>query len=132
MTPDLQGYAGHYTLGSLAPRLLGQCSLGSPGSPPPRQRSHTGSGPLSATCSPISTDPSPLLSIDFSCGPLSVPLCSYIALCFRLLAQSAAACSRWFLARRFFCPEDGGDTSLRNVRSYKIYTALHPRRRHSS
>jgi hypothetical protein len=60
MTPDLQGYSGQCTLGSLAPRLLGQCSLGSPGFSP-RQRSSAISGPLSATCSPISTDPTPLL-----------------------------------------------------------------------
>jgi hypothetical protein len=39
---------------------------------------------------------------------------------------------RWFLARGFFYPEDGGDTFLRNVGSHKIYTASHPRRRHSS
>jgi hypothetical protein len=30
MTPDLQAYAGQCTLGSLAPRLLGQCPIGSP------------------------------------------------------------------------------------------------------
>jgi hypothetical protein len=41
-------------------------------------------------------------------------------------------CSRWFLARGFFYPEDGGDIFLRNVGSHKIYTAPHPRRRHSS
>jgi hypothetical protein len=29
-------------------------------------------------------------------------------------------------------PEDGGDTFLRNVGSHKIYTAPHPKRRHSS
>jgi hypothetical protein len=46
--------------------------------------------------------------------------------------QSAANYSRWFLARGFFYPEDGGDTILRNVGSHKIYTATHPRRRHSS
>jgi hypothetical protein len=39
---------------------------------------------------------------------------------------------RWFLPRGFFYPEDGGDTFLRNVGSHKIYTAPHPRRRHSS
>jgi hypothetical protein len=39
---------------------------------------------------------------------------------------------RWFLARGFFYPEDGGDTFLRNVCSHKIYTAPHLRRRHSS
>jgi hypothetical protein len=46
--------------------------------------------------------------------------------------QSAATCSRWFLAGRFFYPEDGGDTFLRNVGSHKIYTAPHPTRRHST
>jgi hypothetical protein len=30
-------------------------------------------------------------------------------------SQSAATCSRWFPARGFFIPEDGGDTFLRNV-----------------
>jgi hypothetical protein len=46
MKPDLQGYAGQCTLDSLASRLLGQCSLGSPGFPPPPKRSYTGSGLL--------------------------------------------------------------------------------------
>jgi hypothetical protein len=41
-------------------------------------------------------------------------------------------CSCWFLARGFFYPEDGGDAFIRNVGSHKIYTAPHPRRRHSS
>jgi hypothetical protein len=36
------------------------------------------------------------------------------------LEQVAADCS---LARRFFNPEDGGDTFLRNVGSHKIHTA---------
>jgi hypothetical protein len=45
---------------------------------------------------------------------------------------AAATCSSWFLASGFFYPEDGGDTFLRNVGSHKIYTAPHPRRRHSS
>jgi hypothetical protein len=36
------------------------------------------------------------------------------------------------LARGFLYPEDRGDTFLRNVGSHKIYTAPHPRRRHSS
>jgi hypothetical protein len=31
----------------------------------------------------------------------------------------------------FVYPEDGGDMSLQNVRSHKIYWARHPRRRHS-
>jgi hypothetical protein len=43
----------------------------------------------------------------------------------------AATCSCWFLARGFFYHEDGGDMLLRNVGSHKIYTAPHPRRRHS-
>jgi hypothetical protein len=47
-------------------------------------------------------------------------------------AVAAATCSRWFLARGFFYLEDGGVTFLRNVGSHKIYTAPHPRRRHSS
>jgi hypothetical protein len=38
--------------------------------------------------------------------------------------QSAATCSRWFLACGFFYPEDGGDTLLRNVGSHKTYTAV--------
>jgi hypothetical protein len=80
---------------------------------------------------PVSTDPSPLLCIDFPCGPLSLPSCSHIAGCFRLVTQSAAICSRWFLARGFFCPEDGGDTFLRNIGLHNIYTASYPRRRNS-
>jgi hypothetical protein len=31
---------------------------------------------------------------------------------FRLVTQSAATCSRWFLVRGFLYPEDGGDTFL--------------------
>jgi hypothetical protein len=61
-----------------------------------------------------------------------IPSCSYTAGCFRLVAQSVATCSRWFLAREFFYPVDGGDKFLRNVSSHKIYTAQHPRRLHSS
>jgi hypothetical protein len=48
-------------------------------------------------------------------------------------SSSAATCSRWFFARGFFYPEDVDDTILRNVGSIDhIYTAPHPRRRHSS
>jgi hypothetical protein len=47
-------------------------------------------------------------------------------------SPSAATSLRWFLAREFFYPEDGGDMFLRNVGSHKIYMAPHPRRRHSS
>jgi hypothetical protein len=37
------------------------------------------------------------------------------------------------LARGFFYLENGGDTFLRNVGSFhRLYTAPHPRRRHSS
>jgi hypothetical protein len=81
----------------------------------------------------ISTDPIPVLSLDFPCGPtLFSSLCSYIAGCFRLVAQSAATCSRCLPARGFFYPEDGDDTFLWNVGSHKIYMAPHPRIRHSS
>jgi hypothetical protein len=80
---------------------------------------------------PISTEPSPLLSIDIPCGPLSLLSCSYIAGCFQLVAQSAATCSGWFHARGFFYPEDG-DTFLQNIGSHKIFGAPHPRRRHST
>jgi hypothetical protein len=45
--------------------------------------------------------------------------------------KTAATCSRWFLVGGFFYPEDGGDMFLRNIRSHKIYTAPHPRRRHT-
>jgi hypothetical protein len=65
-------------------------------------------------------------------SPLSLPLCSYIAGCFRLVAQSAATCSRCFLSRELFYSEDGGDKFLRNVGSHKIYKAPYLRRRHSS
>jgi hypothetical protein len=51
---------------------------------------------------------------------------------FQLAAQSAATCSRWFLTRRSFYPEDVGDIILRNVGSHKNYTAPHPRKRLSS
>jgi hypothetical protein len=62
----------------------------------------------------------------------SLPPFPYIAGCFRLVAQSAATCSHWLLARGFFYPEDEGDKFIRNVGWHKIYTAPHPRRRHSS
>jgi hypothetical protein len=89
---------------------------------------------LLAGLSTFFTGTTPLLSIDFPCGPLSLPPSVLILLgFFRLVAQSAATYSRWFLARGFLYSEDRGDTFLRNVGSIrKIYTALHPRRRHSS
>jgi hypothetical protein len=40
--------------------------------------------------------------------------------------QIAAICSRWFFFRRFFYPEGGGDTLLRNIGSHKIYKAPQP------
>jgi hypothetical protein len=50
-----------------------------------------------------------------------------------IASSASATCSRWFFPRGFFYPEDGGDTILRNVGSIDhIYTAPHPRRRHSS
>jgi hypothetical protein len=42
--------------------------------------------------------------------------------------ERASSCS-WFLARRFFYPEDGGNTFLRIVDSHKNYMAPHPRKR---
>jgi hypothetical protein len=48
----------------------------------------------------------------------------------QLCVQSAAFCSRWFLACGILYPEDGGGTFLRNLGSQKIYTTPHPRRRH--
>jgi hypothetical protein len=49
----------------------------------------------------------------------------------KMAHQTATTCSRWFLARGFFYPEDGGDTFLRNVGPFhRIYTAPRPRRRH--
>jgi hypothetical protein len=42
--------------------------------------------------------------------------------CGRLNRRSAATCSRWFFARGYFYPEDGGDTILRNVSSSPSYT----------
>jgi hypothetical protein len=39
---------------------------------------------------------------------------------------------RWFFARGFFYPEEGGDTFLRKVSFHKKYTAPHPRKRHYS
>jgi hypothetical protein len=38
---------------------------------------------------------------------------------FQLTAQSTATCSRWFLALRFFYPEDESNTILREVGSQK-------------
>jgi hypothetical protein len=39
----------------------------------------------------------------------------------------SSSCSRWFLARLIFDPEDGDDTFFRNVGLYTGYTALYPR-----
>jgi hypothetical protein len=47
------------------------------------------------------------------------------------VVSSPATCSLWFLTHRFFYPEDGGNTFLRNVGSHKIYMAPHLRRQHS-
>jgi hypothetical protein len=58
-------------LSSLALRLLSQCSLSSHGYFSPETILYR---LWPASSSPISTDPSPLLSIDFLCGPLSLPV----------------------------------------------------------
>jgi hypothetical protein len=44
----------------------------------------------------------------------------------------SANCWRFSLLADCFCPEDGRDTLLRNIVSYKTHTAPHPGRRHSS
>jgi hypothetical protein len=49
---------------------VSQYSLSSPGSPPPNMILYRF---WPDTCSPISTDFSPLFSIDFPCGPLFLP-----------------------------------------------------------
>jgi hypothetical protein len=58
---------------------------------------------------------------------------SYIAGSLRLVASSAATCSRWFFARGFFYPEDGGDTILQSTTSTRRHTPedgiLHSHRR---
>jgi hypothetical protein len=83
---------------------------------PTPDRSTAAYRPHSATAGmTFTTDPTPVLSVDFPCGLLSFSPCSYIAGYFRLEAQPAATCSRWFPARGFFSLEDGGDTFLRNV-----------------
>jgi hypothetical protein len=112
----------YYKHGSLAPRLLGQCSPGNPASfPLPDTILYR---LWSATYWPISTHPFPLLSIDFPCSSLSLPSNSYIAGCFRLVAQSAATCSRWFLARGFSTLKmDGIRSSETSV--YTISTRRH-------
>jgi hypothetical protein len=48
------------------------------------------------------------------------------------IASSFRVEMREISMNRFFYPENGGDMFLRNVGSHKIYTAPHPRRRHSS
>jgi hypothetical protein len=89
---------------ALALRLLGQCLLSSPGS-----------SPSPTTLLYLLTWPSwslltlPLSSIDFPCGPLSLPPphWGYVAGCFQLVAQSAShllmlvPCSRIFLPWRW-------------------------------
>jgi hypothetical protein len=97
----LQGYQGQYTLA-----ISSQCSLSSPEFFP-----HPWPIPCLLYISlcylllTFTTDPTPhSLSVDFPCGILSLSPCSYIADCFWLVAQSAATCSRWFLARGFFYP----------------------------
>jgi hypothetical protein len=42
---------------------------------------------------------------------------------YRSCVQTAATCSHWFLVRRFFYPEDGGDMFLRNDGSYNLHGA---------
>jgi hypothetical protein len=71
---------------------------------------------------------SPTISPTSQFGPLCIFKSKSSTIRFCLLAT----CSRWFLARGFFYPEDRGNTFLQNVGSHKNYTAPHPKRRHSS
>jgi hypothetical protein len=113
--PDLQRHAGPCTLGSLVPRLLGQCPLGRPSLFPPDKLLYL---LWRATCSPISTT-FPLPSHYWFPMWLTLPLfLSLYSWLFSTGAQSAATCSRWFLTRWFLCLEDGGDTFLQNVGSH--------------
>jgi hypothetical protein len=57
---------------------------------------------------------------------------SYVTQCFGGKYPRASSMSRWLGdLSRFSCPEDGGDSFLRNFGSHKIYTTSHPRRQHS-
>jgi hypothetical protein len=112
---------------ALAPRLLGQCSLGNRGFFP-TPTSSTCCGPLcyllAWPCYRSLTLPSPLLISHVAQSP-SFPLFLYNWVFSNggsvwCLLLTLVLRSRIFL--RF----------LRNVGSYKIYTAPHPRRRHSS
>jgi hypothetical protein len=97
--PDLQGYAGWCMLNSLAPRLLGECSLISPAPSPPNMILYW---LWPAMCWPISTGLSPLLSVDSHVAHSpSLRVLIYLGV-FRLVAQSTATCSSWFLACKFF------------------------------
>jgi hypothetical protein len=60
--------------------------------------------------------------------PFLLPSAPYITVIPSQSSFCLATCSRLFLARLIFDPEDGGDTFLRNVGSYTDYTALYPRR----
>jgi hypothetical protein len=119
MTPDLQGYKAT-KVNARSPFLarsywVNARSVALDFSPSPTDPLPLVDLPLLPAGMTFTTHPTPLRSVDFPCGLLSLSLCSYIAGCFRLVAQSAATCSRWFPARGFFYPEDGGDMFLRNV-----------------
>jgi hypothetical protein len=68
----------------------------------------------------------------FPMWPTFPPFVSLYSWLFSTGTQSAATCTRWFLAREFFYPEDGSDAFIRNVGSHKKYTGPHPRKRHST
>jgi hypothetical protein len=93
---------------------VNSCSVALAFSPPPTRSPAACSHPSLPDCMIFTTDPTPLLSIDFFHVAYSLSPC-YLAGCFRLVAQSEATCSRWFLALRFLYSEDGGNTLLRNV-----------------
>jgi hypothetical protein len=55
-----------------------------------------------------------------------------VAPCNLVWSDVSEECVIWKSAHRVFYLEDGGNTFLRNVGSYKMYKAPHPRRRHGS
>jgi hypothetical protein len=78
------------------------------------QQSETPDIPLLPACCPSPRPyPSPLCW--FQVWPTLPPSLFLYSWCFRLLAQSAVTCWRWFPSRGFFYPEDGRDTFIRNI-----------------
>jgi hypothetical protein len=109
MTPDVQGYACQCMLGSLVPRLLGQCLLDSPSLFPPDTLPYR---LWPATCSPISTDPSP---------PFSSLLISYVAHSSSLPILIELVVFDWHLSLQ---PPAHADSMLANFSTLKMEAIL--------